>query len=132
MSAQPQDVQQPQTLGAMIDRMHALRLRKREIGREEKEINEQLKALEDGIIAKLDSEDIGSSRGKNATATISEDIVPQIDDWDKVYAFIKENDAFYMLQRRMAVTVYREMIESGQELPGTTPLKKRSISLHTN
>lgn len=132
MSAVPQDVQQPQSLGAMIDRMAELRAQRRDLTKEVDELTKQMAGLEEMIIAKLDSEDLGSSRGRTATATISEDVVPQIEDWDQVYEYIKENDAFYLLQRRMTVTVYRELIEAGGELPGVNPLKKRSISLHTN
>jgi hypothetical protein len=132
MSAQPKDVQQPQSLGAMIDLMADLRAQRRDLSKQVDELTAQMASLETRLIAKLDEEDLNSSRGKTAYATISEDIVPQIENWDDVYAYIKENDAFYLLQRRMTVTAYRELVESGDSLPGANPLKKRSISIHTS
>lgn len=102
-------------------------------------INKKVKVLEEErdeiaerLIAALDAQGIEQSRVKGlATATISESIVPQVEDWDKYWAFIGKHKAFYLLERRPAVVAYRELLETrkGRKIPGVTSFKRRTIRL---
>lgn len=60
---------------------------------------------------------------------ITESVVPRVFDWDDVYRFISRKKAFYLLERRMAVTSYREHLERKIIVPGTEPFKKRGVRL---
>jgi len=42
---------------------------------------------------------------------------------------MKENDALFLLQRRPAAAAYRELLESGQTIPGVEPYTQRQIGL---
>lgn len=46
------------------------------------------------------------------------DNVPVISDWQKYYAYIKDNDAWEMLERRPGKLACRERWEAGEIIPG--------------
>lgn len=120
---------QPQTFGAMIDEMFELRAQKQELESKAKKLKEKMDLLEAAIITRLDKDETTMSRGKQATAILTEQEIPKVDDWDNFYGYIQENEAFHLLQRRPASTACRETLEAGEVIPGVSIFTKRAISL---
>lgn len=120
---------QPQTPGGKIDALFALREKYRALNAEIKELKHQMDDLELEIIAQLDSLDLGMAKGRMASVTVTESEVPTATDWDAIYNFIEENNAPYLLERRISAAAWRELKDAGELLPGTEPFKKRGISL---
>ena len=107
----------------------ALREQKRHLEAEIKTLDAKLSTNEQAIIELAD--DLGLDRfavGK-LTFSISEQTVGNVEDWDDLYQFIRDNDAFYLLQRRLANAAYKEMLDSGGALPGVVPFTKRSLNM---
>lgn len=107
----------------------ALREQKRSLEAEIKALDAQLAANEQAMIEIAD--DLGLDRfavGK-LTFSISEQTVGNVEDWETLYQFIRDNDAFYLLQRRLANAAYKEMLDSGSALPGVVPFTKRSLNM---
>jgi len=121
------------SLGAQIDALHDNREEIRKINKQLKLFIEQKEILEQGLLATMAAQDIEQSRGNVATATVSTTTVPNVIDWDSFYAFIKENDAFYLLDRRPATLAYRELLEAreGEAIPGVQPYDRITISLRS-
>ena len=119
----------PQSLGSLIDEYYDLRERQREISQEEKELKEEMVALEVRIINLLDADEVTLSRGRRASAGIAESEVPVVEDWDVYSAYILENQALHLLERRPSVSAWRELKDSGEHVPGTRPFIKRSLSV---
>jgi len=113
----------------MIDEMFELRTLKQDYESKAKKIKEQMDVLESAIINRLDIDETTMSRGKTASAILTETVVPKIDDWDSFYEYIKDNEAFHLLQRRPATTACRETLEAGEVISGISTFTKRSISL---
>lgn len=109
--------------------MYELREEKKALEAAIKKINEQMTEVEAELIQKLDSEDTPSGRGKLASVSITNSEVPMVEDWDTFNQYLIDNDALYLLQRRVAVRAYKELKESGEVIPGTTTFPKRTISL---
>lgn len=120
---------QPQTFGAMIDEMYELRNQKSEYESKAKKLKDRMDQLEAAIIIRLDKDETTMSRGKMASAILTEQDIPKVDDWDEYYQYIHDNEAFHLLQRRPATTACREMLEAGEVIPGVSTFTKRSISL---
>ena len=118
-----------QSLGSLIDEMFDLRERKRELERELKEIEETMADRESQVIQMLDKDEITLSRGRRASASITESEVPVIEDWEAVQEYIRENDALHLLQRRVSSTAWRELKDAGELIPGTRPFTQRKLSL---
>lgn len=64
-----------------------------------------------------------------ATVTRTSTIVPTIKDWEKVQAWIEENDAMYLLTKKISSAGYRELLKSGEEIPGVEPFDKQGFSV---
>ena len=119
----------PQTLGAMIDELKAIDLQRKALANQDKVLADQYKLLEAQVMRRLDEEETTMSRGKRASATITETTVAQVKDWDSFYEFVTENDALFLLQRRVANAAYRDLIDAGETVPGVVPFIKRALSV---
>lgn len=120
---------QPQALGAMIDLALEYRDQIKVLEGEASRIKALRDQLELDIMAKLDAQETTMSRGHAASATITEALVPVVEDWDSFYAHIIATGAPYLLERRPAIGAYRELIQSGQVVPGVSSFNRRTISL---
>lgn len=119
-----------ETLGASIDRLHALRDKKRKADAAAKKIEGEIKPLENEIMERMDAEQVGSSAGKLGSVKISEVVVPTVKDWDAFYTYIIRNKAFYLLERRPTSIAYREELKSRNDkpLPGVESFTRRTLT----
>lgn len=87
--------------------------------------------IEEDLIEEMTSQGVQSVSGRKATASISENLVPAVDDWDSFHAWIRRNNAFYLLQRRANSAPYRELMETrhGKKLPGVNSVILRTLNL---
>lgn len=129
---QEPEPKQPMTTADIINRLLDIREQRREIAAKDKTLKEEADALEEALLVKMREQ--GSTRvsNKRGTAIISETIVPSVDDWDAVFAYIKDNDAMYLMTKKLASAAFRELIESGQEIPGVRPVTKVDINLRAS
>lgn len=66
----------------------------------------------------------GANRDPNKTK-------PVAGDWSKIYAWIKENDAFDILQKRLTDTAIQARIEDKIEIPGIIQMPVDDITMFT-
>ena len=59
----------------------------------------------------------------------TETVLPVAKDWDAIYDYVKQNDAFHLLYRQVTSTTYREMLAAGEEIPGIESYTRVSISV---
>lgn len=123
------DENSPATTAEIIAELVKIRDRKRELAAEESELNERFDALKGTLIARMEEEGSTKVSSKLASVSLTETIVPQVDDRDAMNAWILETGNLYILQSRVASGAYRELVETGQEVPGVTPFTKKDISL---
>jgi hypothetical protein len=96
-----------------------------EIAKEHKANEEK---LEEAILAKLAEQQL--DRGSHAGYTFSrnETVVPQVEDWDAFYTYIRKNNYFHLLERRPASAGCRELFGLKGKIPGVVPFTKVSLS----
>lgn len=119
----------PTGLGDMIDRLAEIRDEKRGLNNQLKELDEQFKDLQEAIMQALDAQGMQFGGSSRYRATITESVVPTVEDWQGVEEFVKQEDALFLFERRIAVAAWREFHESGTLVPGTSPFTKRGLSL---
>lgn len=117
------------TLGDLIEERDALREKKRALNAELKAIDGMLAENELAMIDALDEQGVEATRVSGVSVSISEQVVPSVEDWEAFEAFILENKALYLLQRRAAAGPYREMLQMEETVPGVVPFTKRSINM---
>ena len=116
-------------LDEKIDHMYALRDRKRGLEAQIKEISAEIAECNDWLLDKLKEVGTTTARGNLASATITESVVPNIEDWGAVSDWIIENDAVYLVHRRISAGPWKELMDAGTIVPGIAPYTKRAISL---
>lgn len=112
-----------------IDKMYMLREQKRGLEAQIKEVNALIAEQNEWLIKKYDEVGTTTARGVLASATVTESIVPIIDDWGLVQQYIIDHDALYLVHRRISSGPWRELQDAGEHVPGITPFTKRAISL---
>ncbi len=122
--------QAPETVGGLIDELFLLREQRRKLAETDKNLRDQYAELEASLIAALDQQEATQARGRSATATLNEEELATVVDWHLVHEFIRSQNAFHLLQRRMNSAAWREAAaERGEPIPGTTVFKRRTIAL---
>lgn len=123
----------PPTPGDLIARLAALREQLKDANARVADLSRERDELQLQLIGVLDTQGATRMSTGEFTASVTETVVPTVKDWDAFYAFIKENDALFMLERRPLATAYREMLDTrdGEAIPGVESFTKRSISLRS-
>lgn len=121
--------EQPQTLGSMIDELYERRTEIKELNERLKELKIEIEELERLILEGLQAQGLRMSRGTKATVSITENTYARVDDWDAVREYVRTHDAFHLFERRIANAAWRELYESGEQVPGITPYEERSLSV---
>jgi len=112
-----------------IDKLFLLRERKRGLEDQIKEVNSEFKELHDELLQTCDDVGTTTARGTVASIAVTETLVPKIEDWGLAAEWIIANDALYLCHRRISSGPWKELRDSGKNVPGITPYTKRAISL---
>ncbi len=119
----------PKTLGECADILYTTRAERLD---ENKNVI-ALKAFEDLVksylIDELPASKAEGVTGKVARATIVPKVIPIVEDWDKLYAFIKKNNRFDLLQRRLNETAVEEMWDAKKKVPGVGAFNAKTVSV---
>ena len=116
-------------LDERIDHMFMLRERKRGLEAQIKETNAEITECMEWLIQRYSDIGTTTARGKLASATLTETLVPVIEDWGEVADWVLANDAVYLLHRRVSSGAWKELLDAGETVPGIRPFTKTSISL---
>lgn len=117
------------TTSDIIAKMAEVRDERRRISTRDKELVAEWRNLEMELLTRLDEQGMLKASTGDGTASITETVLPQVVDWDAVYAHIQETGDFYLLQKRPAAAAFRELHQSGEVIPGIEAYTKREISL---
>jgi hypothetical protein len=117
------------TTGSMVEDYYRLREEKRGFEEAIKQIGEKMSAIETDMIKQMDAEGIIKATGKHATVSISEQIRPNVQDWDIFYAYIHKNKFYHLLERRPSVSGCQELFETKGKVPGVVPFTARRINM---
>lgn len=115
---------------AKIKQRHKLELERKKLSVQLKGLEDQISELDAELIQSLqdsDEEQVKISGGIGIKLVSS--TVPSVKDWDAFYAWIKKNNAFWMLERRPSVTGYRDTLAAGKAIPGVESFTKIKLGL---
>ena len=117
------------TLGEAIDTLYQARAARLVKAKEVKDLQVIEAAAKIEVLKLLEASGLKKASGNFATAGITTDDVPFVEDWDKIYAYIKDNNRFDLIQKRLGVIAWRDLFNDGILVPGTTAAIDRDISL---
>lgn len=82
-----------------------------------KAIKEKMNQLEAWLKEKADADGVTSFKTKHGTAFLTTTDYATVADWDAVLNFIRENEAFDMLEKRVSKIAVRGYIDSNKAVP---------------
>ena len=85
--------------------------------------------LEKWFIQELPEVDSTGIAGKLARVQIKQKERPVPFDWTALYAYIKKNNAFEMLDRKVNSKAAKERWEAGKEVPGVKRFRYKDVSI---
>lgn len=120
------------TIGSLIDKLEAVREKKRVLAEQDKVLSVQYAELEATLLQRLDADGTQKASSKKATVSISEIVVANV-DWDLAWPLIAKNPQ--LVQRRASDPAFRELFEQKGEKYmakfGMTPFVKRKLNLRS-
>ncbi len=116
-------------IGNLIDSLYNLRQQRLEVEKDVKALKAREVALRQEIMTVLDESGLAKASGHVATSGIISSVDPLVTDWDEVHAYIRVNDRFDLLQKRLSAPAWRELNAEGILVPGTEPTVVRDLSL---
>ena len=109
------------TVDSVIKKYMKLRDEKAAIEAEIKERVDKIKAdmakLEAFLKAKMDADGLTSFKSEHGTAFLTTTDFANVEDWDAVLRFIREEEAYDMLEKRVSKTAVRGYIDANKEVP---------------
>ena len=119
----------PTPPGTLIDRLNAVREKKR-IAQEKVDAYEtEYKEIEEQIFAALDAAGTDRMATANASVSISPQSRPKVFDWDSFYAYVHKKKAYHLLERRPAAAGCNELFDQGKQIPGVEKSEFRRLNL---
>jgi hypothetical protein len=98
------------------------------------EKKETLAVMDRVIVRKM--QDLGlrqlQDESGKATFHVTDEIVPKITDFDALYPYIAKNGYWQLLYRKVTASAWREIIQSGEEVPGTEPETVTRLRMRSN
>lgn len=82
-----------------------------------KDIKEKMAKLEAWLKAKADTDGVTSFKTGSGTAFLTTTDFATVADWDAVLDYIRENEAFDMLEKRVSKNAVRGYIEANKAVP---------------
>lgn len=119
----------PKSLPACADLYQQVREARLAKDKEAKALKDDENALSDYLIENLSKNESMGIAGKLARVTIVPKLIPTVEDWPAFYAYIKKNNAFELLQRRVGQEAVNERWEEGKTVPGVVAFRKLTLSL---
>jgi hypothetical protein len=123
----------PLTIGEKIDKLHQLREAKRVLTKQIEELEAEFDGMKESVLVDLDGQHLDQGRGKLASCTVKIITVPNVQDWDKVFAYVHKTKHFHLFERRVSSSAFQELLELNGEKKmldaGIAPFKKKNLNL---
>lgn len=118
----------PKTIGACADLLYKMQQERLALDKVVEAMKANETALKNHIIDTLPKGDTGAAGKTHQVRVVTED-VPQAENWEEVYEYVRKNKAFDLLQRRLNGKAVLDRIEDGKKIPGVKMFRAVKLSL---
>ena len=116
-------------LGTLIDAVYALRAKRLEMARAVDALKAEEWSRRVELLELLQKYGLAKASGAIATAGQTHSFEPMVTDWEEVWKWIREENRFDLLQKRLSAPAWREINDGGVLVPGTVVQEVWDISL---
>jgi len=128
-AAKPKKIVIPKTIGLCADRLYVLKDEKAKLTKQLEELDKERKAIQEHVINELPKSNAKGVSGSVANVRVVTKDVPQVEDWDALYTYIRKTKRTDLLQRRLSEASIGELLDQGVKVPGVKTFTAVSISL---
>lgn len=94
-----------------------------------KKLKEKRDDMQWTVMDRMEREGIERTGTETSNVFISTEFVPTVQDWDKLLTWIKESDNWYIFQRRISATAWRELCKTEGQVPGVEPFEQKKLNM---
>ncbi len=95
-----------------------------------KPLEDRKKEVEEELMRQLDEIGLDSTKINGVgSVSVKEETVANAEDWTQFYEFIQSTGSFHLLNRAINNAAYRETLQTGEEVPGVVPFKRKKLSV---
>lgn len=116
-------------LGDLIDKYTELQVQRRFHESQSETLTRQMAVVEEQIIHVMTEQHLERAAHGGTMVTPKQHTYAHVEDWPKLYDFIDQNKYWHLLERRVSVTGYRELLDLGRAVPGVVPFVKTKLSV---
>lgn len=120
-----------QTIDDLLDTLTSTRGEIKALQEVEKKLKSRQRELEATLMVRLDQQGIDRVGNEVCTVSLKKEIVPTVEDWDKVQQHVRDTGQFELLQKRMSATAYRELRTMNLDVPGVKPTELTRINFRS-
>ena len=105
---------------------------KKKLDNLEKQFNEQKKLvneLKQDVLVEMEQIGTTTYNGDKAVISVTEHEIPVVEDWDAFYAYIYENNAIDLLQRRVTSSAWKDRRDDGEQVAGVDSMKQQRLRI---
>ena len=113
----------------LIDQYITARAERLMLDKQVEQMKEHEELLKKAIIAKYQEQGISILGSNLGAVKLTEAEEPVAQDWPVVWDYIRENNAFELLHKRLTNTAVKERWEAGEEIPGVGKQKVYRLSV---
>lgn len=97
-----------------------------EFNRQDRELKAKQETLEAHMLKVMQASNVDTMRTEGGTIYRQEVMKPAASDWDAFYQWVKENDAFDALEKRIKATFVKDYMEEndGETPPGVSAYRE--------
>ena len=118
-------------INELIEAKSQLKDNMAELNSQLKECNKKKDELDRELMMRLDEQGLSRTANDKASVSINADTVPEVVDWDALYAYVVDQQDFSLLQKRVSSAAYKELLKLGEAIPGLQPREIRSINFRS-
>lgn len=102
----------------IVNHYISIRAQRLDLDRQAKVVKEQEDDLQKVIISKMREQEMKALGASNGLVKLHESEEPVAENWEEIWAFIKANDAWELLHKRITTTAVKERWADGIAVPG--------------
>ena len=120
----------PKALGACADLLYETKNKRLLLQKEVDALAAQEVLLKQHIIDTLPKSEASGVAGKLARVTVVTKVVPQVQDWDAFYKYVKKNSAFDLLNKALNKAAVEARWENNKTVGGVGSFNAVSVSVN--
>ena len=125
----PKPKKQAADLSALVDSYLSARRERLDYSKVLADFEKAEKERKQELIKYLIENKLTAAGGSIGITKLQKKLKPQASDWEEVYRYIKNNDAFDLLQRRLTEGAVKLRWEDGIKIPGITAYEVYDLTI---